>query len=79
MAVETTAKLNKLATLFAPHSTLYLVGGCVRDKLLGTVCFDIDICSKLTVDEVKRILLNSDFVVSDKCLRMGTEIGRAHV
>ena len=72
MEDRNTSKLNRLATLFAPHSTLYLVGGCVRDKLLGTVCFDIDICSKLTVDEVKRILLNTDFVVSDKCLRMGT-------
>lgn len=72
MAVDDIAKLNKLATLFAPRATLYLVGGCVRDKLLGTACFDIDICSKLTVDEVKTILLNTDFVVSDKCLRMGT-------
>ena len=55
MAVETTAKLNKLATLFAPYATLYLVGGCVRDKLLGTECYDIDICYKLTVEEAKRI------------------------
>lgn len=72
MAVKNTAKLNKLASLFAPYATLYLVGGCVRDKLLGTACYDIDICSKLTVDNVKTILLNTDFVVSDRCLRMGT-------
>ena len=72
MEDRNTSKLNRLATLFAPYATLYLVGGCVRDKLLGTMCFDIDICSKLTVDEVKRILLNTDFVVSEKCLRMGT-------
>lgn len=72
MAVKNTAKLNKLASLFAPYATLYLVGGCVRDKLLGTACYDIDICSKLTVDNVKTILSNTDFVVSDRCLRMGT-------
>ncbi len=66
------AKLKELATLFAPHATLYLVGGCVRDELLGVECFDIDVCSKLEVKDVKTLLSNTEFVVSDKCLRMGT-------
>ncbi|MDE7372578.1 MAG: HD domain-containing protein [Clostridia bacterium] len=66
------AKLKQLATLFAPHATLYAVGGFVRDSLLCCEAFDIDVCSKLRVEDVKTILLNSDFVVSDKNLRMGT-------
>ena len=71
MAVDE-QKLKRLATLFAPYATLYQVGGCVRDELLGLPCFDVDVCSQLTVDNVKMMLSNTDFVVSDKNLRMGT-------
>lgn len=72
MAVEFDAKLKELARVFSPFATLYTVGGAVRDKLLGIECYDIDVCSKLGVNDVKKILLNTDFVVSDKSLRMGT-------
>lgn len=71
MAIDS-AKLKELAGLFAPHATLYAVGGCVRDSLLGCEAGDIDICSKLKVEDVKKLLLNTDFGVSDKNLRMGT-------
>ena len=70
-------QLNSLAALFAPHATLYAVGGFVRDGLLGCEAYDVDVCSKLTVEEVKSILLNTDFTVSDKNLRMGTVIIKA--
>ena len=65
-------KLKLLASLIKPYATLYEVGGAVRDELLGIERFDIDVCSKLRVEDVKKILLNTDFVVSDKNLRMGT-------
>ena len=71
MAVDV-AKLNELAALFAPHATLYCVGGYVRDGLLGCESSDVDICSKLRVDEVKTLLAGTGFFVSDKNLRMGT-------
>ncbi len=64
--------LFQLASLIAPYATLYAVGGCVRDSLLDIECFDIDVCAELSVDDVKTALLNTDFVVSDKNLRMGT-------
>lgn len=64
--------LNSLAICFKPFATLYQVGGAVRDELLGIECFDIDVCAKLKVEDVKKILSNTDFVVSDKNLRMGT-------
>lgn len=64
--------LKSLAICFKPFATLYQVGGAVRDELLGIECFDIDICAKLKVEDVKKILSNTDFVVSDKNLRMGT-------
>ncbi|MCM1306865.1 MAG: HD domain-containing protein [Bacteroides sp.] len=65
-------KLNELAALFAPHATLYAVGGFVRDRLLGCEAYDVDVCSKLQAGEVKAILSGSEFAVSDKSLRMGT-------
>lgn len=65
-------KLKQLARHFSPYATLYMVGGIVRDMVLGIESEDIDICSQLTVDEVKRILSNTDFAVSTKSLRMGT-------
>lgn len=71
MAVDS-IKLQELAQLFKPYATLYAVGGCVRDNLLGCECSDIDVCSVLEVNTVKNILSNSDFVVLDKNLRMGT-------
>lgn len=64
--------LFELAKAIEPYATLYAVGGCVRDGLLGIECFDIDVCAELSVDDVKKALLNTDFVVSDKNLRMGT-------
>ncbi len=65
-------KLIALANCFKPFATLYEVGGAVRDELLGIDCFDVDVCAQLVVDDVKKILSNTDFVVSDRNLRMGT-------
>lgn len=70
--VEKENVLKSLAICFQPFATLYQVGGAVRDELLGIECFDIDVCAKLKVEDVKKILSNTDFVVSDKNLRMGT-------
>jgi len=74
MLESTRQKLNELARLFEPFATLYTVGGCVRDELMGLECFDVDVCSKLEVETVKTILKTSDFAVSDKNLRVGTVI-----
>ncbi|MDE5600927.1 MAG: HD domain-containing protein [Clostridia bacterium] len=77
-------KLKELAKLFAPYAPLYMVGGVVRDELLGCSGGDVDICSPLTVDEVKRVLTgvptnapvcgvnSSQYTVLDRNLRMGT-------
>ena len=46
-------KLKSLARLFPDFAPLYLVGGSVRDSLLGINSYDLDICSKLAVDDVK--------------------------
>jgi tRNA nucleotidyltransferase/poly(A) polymerase len=39
--------------------TIYLVGGCVRDALLGVQAFDFDLASSATPDEVKNVFKNA--------------------
>lgn len=68
------SKLNKIASFFPEDKPLYAVGGYVRDTLLGFESSDVDVCSELTVDEVKNVLKHTDFVVLDKNLRVGTVI-----
>ena len=71
MAVDVAA-FRKLAELFRPHATLYAVGGFCRDKLLGLEPRDLDICAKLTVKEVEKVLSNTDFAVHRRYPRLGT-------
>lgn len=71
MAVDVAA-FRKLAELFRPHATLYAVGGFCRDKLLGLEPRDLDICAKLTVKEVEKVLSNTDFAVHRQYPRLGT-------
>ena len=66
------AVLKELAALFAPLATLYAVGGYSRSRLLGVPPKDIDICSKLPLEDVKTLLSNTRFVVSEKSMRLGT-------
>ena len=68
------SKLTKIASFFPEDKPLYAVGGYVRDSLLGIESSDVDVCSQLTVDEVKEVLKHTDFVVLDKNLRVGTVI-----
>ena len=68
------SKLTKIASFFPEDKPLYAVGGYVRDTLLGFESSDVDVCSQLTVDEVKQVLKHTDFVVLDKNLRVGTVI-----
>ena len=51
-----TPNLLKLARLFKKKGELYIVGGYVRNALLGIYETDIDLASKLTNDEVKEVV-----------------------
>ena len=66
------AALKELAELFRSFATLYAVGGFSRSLLLGVPPHDIDICSKLTLEDVKKLLSNTRFAVSAKSMRLGT-------
>lgn len=50
----------------------YIVGGCVRDKLLGITPKDWDVCTSLKPDEVKDILASNNISTYDTGIKHGT-------
>lgn len=73
MAVDENV-LKELAGCFPPEAPLFAVGGFCRDKLLGVTPRDVDVCAKLALDDIRTLLKNTDFVISDRCLRLGTAV-----
>lgn len=50
-----------LHKIMKPHARMYIVGGAVRNVLLGIPISDIDICSSLTPEEIEKVLKGSLF------------------
>lgn len=48
----------------------YIVGGCVRDQLLGIIPHDWDICTSATPEEIKKIFKNNKII--DTGIKHGT-------
>lgn len=67
--------LERLAELFG-EDRLYIVGGYVRNMLMGVPASDIDIASKKRAEDVIILLSKSEFKVEPSSLRMGTLIIR---
>ena len=72
MFIEVSSNLKKLSKFFPEN--LYVVGGYVRDKLLGFEDCDVDLASSVSIDEVARRLENSDFSTKIKSLKFGSII-----
>lgn len=70
MSVYVPEKLLKLAKLLP--KPLYLVGGYVRNSLLTLNDTDIDIASELTPNDLRCLLLDTEYSVTTKSERMGT-------
>ena len=64
--------LEKLAQKLKNKAELFVVGGYVRNSLLGIGDTDVDLCSKLTPDELKTYLKGSGYTVKDKNKKLGT-------
>ncbi len=63
-------KVKELATLVSGN--FYLVGGWVRNALLGRECEDEDVCSALTLSELEKKLEGSEFSLKNKNKAFGT-------
>lgn len=64
-------ELRNLATIFKRNS-LYVVGGSVRNAIIGLPIGDLDIASNIRIEEVKTLLNESDYKVTAEYPRTGT-------
>ncbi len=69
MQIKLPQSLVNLAQLFT--ADLYVVGGYVRNQILGVKNDDIDICSSLGVEEVEELLKNTKYKVKIKNKALG--------
>lgn len=86
MSAALPACLSALADIFAARGfTLYLVGGYVRNSVLGLAGGDFDVCSAALPDEAAKIAREAGLEVVEKAVELGTiELrlesgGRRHV
>ena len=76
--METQRKINipnhliDLAELLKDKAPLYIVGGYVRNSLLGIGGTDIDLASSITPDELKELLDGTKFILREKSKKLGT-------
>lgn len=64
--------IENLADLFVKEGlTLFLVGGYVRDTLLGKKDSDIDLASSVTPDEIAALLYGTQFQISKSIKNLG--------
>ena len=64
--------LEKLALKLKSRAELFLVGGYVRNAIMGFYDTDVDLASELTPDEIKKILKYTEYKVIDKSKKLGT-------
>lgn len=72
MKIDCSKSLKKLAKRFPCE--LFVVGGYVRNHLMGIEKEDVDICSKLTLDEVEQLLQGSEFEFKIKSKMLGSAL-----
>ena len=72
MLIDVSKNLLELAKIFPCE--IYAVGGYVRNKLMSIKDTDIDLCSKLTLDAVDKLLKDSKFQFKVKNRVLGTAL-----
>lgn len=72
MIIQISEKLKKLAKILP--GDLYVVGGYIRNSLMGIENDDVDICSEVKLEELEFILKGSEFEFKIKNKTLGTAI-----
>lgn len=68
--------LINLAQIFSKNGhTLYIVGGFVRNALMGFCETDIDICSSATLEQVESMLRGTEY----RCVLVNPALGTLHI
>lgn len=68
--IKPSQNMKELAKLLG--GDLFIVGGFLRNRLLGRKSEDEDLCSPLTLDELEKKLENSEFFLKSKNKNFGT-------
>ena len=71
MKIFVSKNLKDLSVVFAKHSKLFIVGGYVRNSLLGIGNTDIDLAGNLTPEKVAHILKDTKFEIVSKSQQLG--------
>ena len=72
MKIEVSSNLKNLSKLFP--TDLYIVGGFVRNSLLGIDLVDVDLCSSLTLDKLAKLLEGTAYGFKVKSKTLGTGV-----
>jgi len=68
--IKIPTELSQLARVFPVD--LYIVGGYIRNQMLGIEQGDIDLCSSLSVDKLSKVAEECGFVIKHKNKAIGT-------
>ncbi|MBR5226663.1 MAG: CCA tRNA nucleotidyltransferase [Clostridia bacterium] len=71
MKIYVSKNLKELSSLFAEQAKLFIVGGYVRNSLLGFRETDVDLASSLTPEKVISLLKDTKFEVLEKSQTIG--------
>lgn len=66
MKIKVSENLTNFAKLLGKKAELYIVGGYVRNSILGISNTEVDLASKLTVDQLKKLTKNTCYEVKEK-------------
>ena len=72
MKIEISKNLKTLAEMFP--CDVYVVGGYVRNHIMGIEKEDVDICSKMHISDVEELLKGSDFSFKIKSKTLGSAL-----
>lgn len=72
MKIKISKNLEKLADIFP--CKLYIVGGYIRNQIMGIENEDVDIVSSLSLAEVEKLLSDSDFSFKIKSKTLGSAL-----
>lgn len=71
MKIFVSKNLKELSEVFSKHAKLFIVGGYVRNSLLGIGNTDVDLAGNLPPEKVAQILKGTKFEVLEKSTRFG--------
>lgn len=70
--IKISENLEKLAFKLKGKAEIFVVGGYVRNALMGFYNTDVDLASELTPEQLKNYLKFSEFKVTEKSKKLGT-------